>query len=163
MNLHVRPLRSQERGRVADLITARWNSPVVVVHGTVYRPAELPGFVALRARDWVGLVTYRIVAKECEIVTLDSLQTGMGVGTALLDAVEQAAQQARCRRLWLVTTNDNLTALRFYQKRGFSLVALRRGAVEQARRLKPEIPAIGQYGIPVQDEIELEQLLAHSD
>jgi RimJ/RimL family protein N-acetyltransferase len=109
------------------------------------------------------LVTYRIVAKECEIVTLDSLQTGMGIGTALLDAVEQAAQQARCRRIWLITTNDNLTALRFYQKRGFSLVAVHRGAVEQARRLKPEIPACGQYGIPIQDEIELELLLAHSE
>jgi DNA-3-methyladenine glycosylase I len=163
MNLHVRPLRSQERGRVADLITARWGSPVVVVHGTMYRPAELPGFVALLAREWVGLVTYQIVAKECEIVSLDSLQTGMGIGTALLDAVEQAAQHSKCRRIWLITTNDNLTALRFYQKRGFSLIAVHRGAVEQARRLKPEIPAIGQYGIPIQDEIELEQLLAHSE
>jgi DNA-3-methyladenine glycosylase I len=163
MSIRVRPLRSQDRGRVADLIIARWGSPVVVVHGTIYRPAELPGFAALRAREWVGLVTYRIVAKECEIVTLDSLQTGMGIGTALLDAVEQAAQRARCRRIWLITTNDNLTALRFYQKRGFSLVAVHRGAVEQARRLKPEIPAIGQHGIPVQDEIELELLLAHSE
>jgi GNAT superfamily N-acetyltransferase len=159
MDFKVRPLRSQDRARIADLISARWGSPVVAVHGTIYKPAELPGFVALHDGDWVGLATYRIVDEECEIVTLDSLQPGIGIGTALLDAVEQAARQATCSRIWLITTNDNLTALRFYQRRGFSLVAVHRRAVEQTRRLKPQIPAIGQEGIPIQDEIELSLLL----
>ncbi|MGD8968336.1 MAG: GNAT family N-acetyltransferase [Anaerolineae bacterium] len=163
MDFNVRPLRSQERAKAADLIAARWGSEIVVVHGTIYRPHELPGFVALQAGEWVGLVTYRIVVSECEIVTFDSLRPGIGIGTALLDAVHQAAQWANCGRIWLITTNDNLTALRFYQKRGFSLVAVHRRAVEQARRIKPEIPAIGQEGIPIRDEIELELLLAHSD
>jgi DNA-3-methyladenine glycosylase I len=163
MDFNVRPLRSQERGEVADLITTRWGSDVVVVHGTVYRPAELPGFVALQTEEWVGLVTYRIVEEACEVVTLDSLLPGIGIGTALLDAVKRAALVTNCRRIWLITTNDNLAALRFYQKRGFSLVAVHRRAVEQARRLKPEIPAIGQEGIPIRDEIELELLLAHRE
>jgi GNAT superfamily N-acetyltransferase len=163
VDLNLRPLQPQDRGRVADLIAARWGSPVVAVHGTIYRPAELPGFVALRAGEWVGLVTYRIADAACEIVSLDSLQPGIGVGTALLDAVQGTARRAKCTRIWLITTNDNLNALSFYQKRGFSLVALHPRAVEQARRLKPEIPAVGQEGIPIRDEIELELLLARSE
>jgi ribosomal protein S18 acetylase RimI-like enzyme len=163
MDFDVRPLSSQDRQKVADFIAARWGSPVVVVHDTIYRPAELPGFVALRAGEWLGLVTYRVVGEECEIVSLDSLQPGIGVGTALLAAVEQAAQRAKCTRVSLITTNDNLAALRFYQRRGFSLVAVHRGAAERARGLKPEIPTIGQEGIPIQHEIELELLLARSE
>lgn len=163
MDLNIRPLRPQDRGKVADLIAARWGSPAVAVHGTLYRPAELPGFVALLAGAWVGLVTYRIADAGCEIVTLDSMRPGIGVGTALIDAVEQAARRAGCSRVWLMTTNDNLIALGFYQRRGFSLVAVHRGAVERARRLKPEIPAIGQGGIPIRDEIELELSLDRPD
>jgi DNA-3-methyladenine glycosylase I len=163
MSFEVRPLRPQERGQVADLIASRWGSDVVVVHGTAYRPSELSGFVAMSASEWVGLVTYRIAEGSCEIVSLDSLRPGIGVGTALLETVEQAARQAGCMRMWLITTNDNLTALRFYQRRGFSLVAVHRGAVEQARRLKPEIPAIGQEGTPIRDEIELELWLSPSE
>ncbi|MCG0275770.1 MAG: hypothetical protein L5655_06315 [Thermosediminibacteraceae bacterium] len=46
--------------------------------------------------------------------------------------------------------------MKFYQKRGFLLVAVHRNALEQARKLKPEIPLIGIDGIPLRDEIELE-------
>jgi hypothetical protein len=59
--------------------------------------------------------------------------------------------------VWLTTTNDNLDALRFYQRRGFRISAVRPRAVERARAtLKPEIPEVGAYGIPVRDEIDLE-------
>jgi ribosomal protein S18 acetylase RimI-like enzyme len=60
-----------------------------------------------------------------------------------------------------VTTNDNVDALRFYQRRGFRLAALRAGAVEDARaRLKPEIPWTGADGIELRDELELEKVPA---
>lgn len=159
MEFSVRPLQNQDSENVANLIVTRWGSDIVIAHETVYRPAELPGFVAVHAGEWVGLVTYSIVEDECEIVSLDSLRPRLGVGTALLDAVAQAAQRARCSRLWLVTTNDNLNALRFYQKRGMALVAVHRGAVEHARTLKPQIPFYGHDGIPIRDAIELELLL----
>jgi RimJ/RimL family protein N-acetyltransferase len=90
---------------------------------------------------------------------MNSLASGLGVGSLLIDAVKSAAISSRCRRLWLITTNDNTPALRFYQKRGFQLVALHRDAVTQSRNLKPEIPALGCDGIQVRDEIELEILL----
>jgi N-acetylglutamate synthase-like GNAT family acetyltransferase len=91
-----------------------------------------------------------------EIVTLDALQTRHGIGTVLLQRVEYTARKRGIRRLWLVTSNDNLDALRFYQRRGFLLCAVRPGAVEQARSQKPSIPVTGHYGIPLRDEIELD-------
>jgi ribosomal protein S18 acetylase RimI-like enzyme len=87
---------------------------------------------------------------------MNSLAEARGVGSALVDAVRNAAANAGCQRLWLITTNDNTTALRFWQKRGFRLAALYRNAIEQSRKLKPEIPLTGNDGISIRDEIELE-------
>jgi len=105
------------------------------------------------------LVTFQITGDACEIVTLDSLIEDRGIGTGLIEAVSTAASAVGCRRLWLITTNDNLHALGFYQKRGFRLAAVHPGAVDAARKLKPEIPLIGNDGIPIRDEIELEIVL----
>ena len=97
----------------------------------------------------VGLVTYSIVDESCEIVTLNSTHPSSGVGTALIEAVGDIAIKSACQRLWLITTNDNMNALRFYQKRGFVLVAVHRNALELSRRLKPEISLIGYDGIKI--------------
>jgi Acetyltransferase (GNAT) family len=76
----------------------------------------------------------------------------------LIEAAAQLARRQGCTRLWVITTNDNVDALRFYQRRGFCLVRVHRGAVDRSRAtLKPEIPAAGAYGIPLRDEIELEK------
>ena len=91
-----------------------------------------------------------------EILSLDSLSERRGIGTALLDEAVLAARKADCLRVMLVTTNDNLYALRFYQKRGFDMVRLIRNAVDAARNIKPEIPLTGMDGIPIRHEIELE-------
>ena len=94
--------------------------------------------------------------RECEVITLNSLRAEIGVGSSLLGAAREAARAASCRRIWLITTNDNLAALKFYQKRGWRLAAIHRDALEESRRLKPEIPRVGIDGIPLRDEIELE-------
>ena len=119
-------------------------------------PPSLPGFAAFDGGRPVGLATYAIEGASCECVTLDSLAEGAGVGTALLAAVEKTARTVGCGRLWLITTNDNLSALRFYQKRGFRLVAVHREALAESRKLKPSIPPVGREGIPLRDELELE-------
>jgi GNAT superfamily N-acetyltransferase len=158
--LNVRPLSPADRDWVRRHVAEHWGAEIVVAHGTIYRPAELPGFVAEIDGKKVGLITFHvagdaIACDACEIVTLDSLIEGQGIGTALIEAVKAAAIAVGFRRLWLITTNDNLHALGFYQKRGFRLVAVHPGAVDAARRLKPEIPLIGNDGIPIRDEIEL--------
>jgi ribosomal protein S18 acetylase RimI-like enzyme len=108
----------------------------------------------------VGLLTYVVEGADCEVLTLHVDDRRHGLGSALIAEVKVIARRAGCTRLWVITTNDNVDALRFYQRRGFRLAAIRAGAVDASRAgLKPEIPAIGAHGIPIRDEIELEQVL----
>jgi ribosomal protein S18 acetylase RimI-like enzyme len=114
-----------------------------------------PGLVATEHSERIGLLTYARVGRECEVVALAARRRQHGVGTALLEVLK--SRLTECDRIWLVTTNDNLDGLRFYQRRGFRLCALRPGAVDDARHtLKPSISRTGAYGIPLRDELELE-------
>ncbi|MBN1285233.1 MAG: GNAT family N-acetyltransferase [Anaerolineae bacterium] len=149
------PLEDADRAWAAGLLTERWGSALLVSRGHLWDATTLPGFVAEIDTEPAGLVTYRIDGEECEVTSLDSLRAGQGVGAALLEVVHRAARAAGCRRAWLITTNDNTHALRFYQRRGYCLTALYPGAVEHSRRLKPSIPLVGMDGIPLRDEIEL--------
>ncbi len=155
-DLDLRPVERSDRNWVSRFVEEHWGSKRVVSRGTVHYPEELEGFVALQGGQPVGLATFRMRGAECEVVTLNSLVEGRGIGSSLLNAVKGAALSAGCKRLWLITTNDNLAAPRFYQKWGLRLVALHPNALEQSRRLKPEIPLIGKDGIPLRDELELD-------
>lgn len=137
------------------LVAELWGSEVVVVHGTMFRPAELGGFIAERAGRIVGLVTYDLAGDMLEVVTLNAIERRAGIGTLLIEATAHKARRCGCREVRLTTTNDNVDALRFYQRRGFRLAELRPGAVDRSRRDKPEIPRTGDYGIPLHDEIDL--------
>jgi ribosomal protein S18 acetylase RimI-like enzyme len=159
LDFEIRPLTPRDRAWASSLIEEHWGSVMIVTRGKIHDTSALPGFVALQDAEPVGLATYTIEADQCEMVSLDSLVEGMGIGTALTQAVRHAAAAAGCKRLWLITTNDNLAAVRFYQRRGFHLVAVHRNALEETRRLKPTLPATGIDDIPLRDEIELELLL----
>jgi ribosomal protein S18 acetylase RimI-like enzyme len=155
----VRDASREDAHWVEELLVANWGAPEAVSRGVVHRPAELPGLVAERDGARRGLLTYRREGDACEIVTLDALDRRAGIGTALIDALIARLHALGVKRLWLITTNDNLEALRFYQRRGFVLAALHPGAIEASRRLKPVIPLVGHDGIPIRDELELERLL----
>jgi GNAT superfamily N-acetyltransferase len=155
VDVRVRPVGEGDRPTIAWLMNELWGSTLQVVHGTVFRPAELPGLIAERAGRLAGLLTYHVSNGVMEIVTLNALERRTGVGTLLMEAAATDARQQRCHEIRLTTTNDNLDALRFYQRRGLRLVALRPGAVDRARLDKPEIPRIGDFGIPLRDEIDL--------
>jgi len=134
---------------VTSFIQDQWGSTRVVSKGRMFDPSELEGFAAVADEKVVGLVTFRVERDECEVVTLNSLSEGTGTGSSLLNAVRDTAIKARCRRLWLITTNDNLSALRFYQKWGLRITAIYPNALERSRMLKPEIPLLGREGIPI--------------
>jgi len=151
----VRAIEPGDSDWLRAFLAEHWGSEDVVVHGERFHPVELPGFVATVGDARVGLITYDMRGSTCEIVTLNSTVEGRGIGAALIGRVREIARERDCTRLCLTTTNDNLHALRFYQKRGFELVAVHRGAVETSRELKPEIPAIGCHGIARRDEIEM--------
>jgi GNAT superfamily N-acetyltransferase len=152
----IQPIQASDRANQRELIEQHWGASVVIAHGQMYMPHNLPGWIAIEGAEWLGMVTINIEESSCEIVTLDSFRENQGIGTALIATVLDHARRQHCSRVWLVTTNDNMHALRFYQKRGFELVAIHRGAIHTARILKPSIPLIGQGGIPIRDEIELE-------
>ena len=153
--VRIRAVSDGDRPMLAWLVAELWGSQVVAVHGAALRPAELPGFIAERSRRVVGLLTYQVLGDVLEIVTLNAIQRRTGIGTLLIDAAVDSARRFGCQQIRLTTTNDNVDALRFYQRRGFRLAELRPGAVDRARQRKPEIPRVGDYGIPLRDEIDL--------
>ena len=160
MPFTILPITDADRAWVRQFIVDHWGDEIVVVHGEVMRPHEHEGFAAFDGDEVIGLVTYRMVDDNCEVTSLTSLREGQGIGTALMNAVVQTATAQHCWRIWLITTNDNLRALAFYQKRGFVMVALHRNAVDASRKLNPAIPLIAESGIPIRDEIEMEMQLA---
>jgi ribosomal protein S18 acetylase RimI-like enzyme len=128
------------------------------------------GAVAEIAGRPVGLVTWEIPAAgepdgaEVRAIAVAESARRLGVGRALLEAAETAIREAGVRRGWLVTTNDNLTALALYQKAGWRLSALRAGAIDRVRAtVKPSIPELGQRGIPLRDELELTKELERTE
>lgn len=154
----IAPFTPADRAWARSLLTDGFGAPLVVSRGVVHDASALPGFVARVGGRPVGLATYDVRGDECELVTIN----GPGVGAALLAAVVSRATELGCRRTWLITTNDNTRALRFYQRQGWDLVALHRDAVSAARRIKPTIPELGEDQIPIRHELELERLLSAS-
>jgi N-acetylglutamate synthase-like GNAT family acetyltransferase len=159
MDININPINTKDRPWIVKLLTENWFSSIVISRGKRYDASILPGFVAKYQGSVVGLVTYLIEYHECQIITLDSWLENIGVGSALINAVRLEALQTGCSRMWMITTNDNLKALKFYQKRGFQLVAVYPNALTESRRIKPSIPDIGKHGIPLRDEIELQMFL----
>ena len=151
----IRTVVESDRPTVEWLTTQLWGAPEVVVHDGVFYPAALPGFIAERGGRIAGLLTYDVRPGVLEIVTINAIDQHTGIGTMLIEAIRVEAKRRGCHEVNLTTTNDNIGALRFYQRRGFRLAALRPGAVDRSRLHKPEIPRTGDYGIPLHDEIDL--------
>ena len=162
----IRATTMNDRAWVENFMRETWGAAPQAVRGELFYPHDLPGFIAEAADAHpVGIATYRqLDPATCELATLNSLQSGLGIGGALIEAVVDAAKALGCTRLVVVTTNDNLQALRFYQRRGFVFSAVRIGAVNAARRtLKPQIPLLGNDDIPLCDEIELALALTRKE
>jgi GNAT superfamily N-acetyltransferase len=153
----LRRLSPEDVPRLRRFWLEHWGGEEILANSHAFRADDVEGLVNA---DWTALVTFVVGPDGCEIVSLNSLVQGMGTGTALIDAVAEEAAHRGCRRVFLSTTNDNLDALGFYQRRGFQLAGLLLGAVNESRREKPGIPQIEHRGIPIRDEIILELPLA---
>ncbi len=145
----------ENAGQVAAIWREHWGGDIVVSRGRIHRPQDVNSIVAGQG-GIAGLLTWRREAGEIEVVSLDSFAQNNGVGTALLGAMAERARQDGVRRVWLVTTNDNIRALRFYQMRGWNMCALHADAIAASRKLKPGIPPTGEDGIAIRHEIEFE-------
>ena len=160
----IRPLDATDRNWVAHFLDTHWSSTKIVTRGQAYYAHLLPGFVAAledapEDATPAGMITYRIDGDQCEIMTLNSLSPGQGIGAALVKAVREVAKENGCKRMWLIITNDNMHALRFLQKNNFRLAMVHVDALSEARKLKPQIPLVGENGIPLHDELELSMKL----
>jgi GNAT superfamily N-acetyltransferase len=155
-DFEIKEISKADRPLIALFIKDCWGSSMIVSRGRIFYPSELPGFICKKDDLITGLLTYHIDNRNCEIVTLNSQIANRGLATQLIQKVIEKAKDSGCLRVWLITTNDNIHALRFYQKRGFEWVAFYRNSIEDSRKLKPEIPEYGDDGIPLKHEIEFE-------
>lgn len=152
-------LNTNYQQEAEQFVLNHWGSIEMVSRGILYQVLEYDGFVALVDDAIQGIIAYRMDAPQCEILLLQSSIEGIGIGAALIEHVKQAALNAACNRLWLITTNDNIPAFRWYQKQGFTLATVHINTLAESRKLKPQIPLTGYDGIPLRDEIEFEMLL----
>jgi GNAT superfamily N-acetyltransferase len=157
MACQAREKTNEDTGWHIPYMKENWGSEKIVTRNVIHDACALAlGFIAVSDDIPAGIILYEMKNRECEIILLESFIEKIGIGTTLLKYVEEKAIANGCDRIWLITTNDNMKAIRFYQLRGFSLIAIHRNAIEESRKLKPEIPLIGIDGIPIKDEIEME-------
>lgn len=152
-------ISESNRAKINQFIKEHWYSTKMAVRGQEFDMTEAEGVVACNEGQIVGLITYVFRNRVCEIMSLDSLTEKQGIGTALLNMVIQKAKEKDIQKIILITTNDNINAIRFYQRRGFDMVNLYRNMLDVSRKLKPEIPLIGENEIPLRHEIEFEMIL----
>ena len=159
-DLTIRAAAALDRAYLKNQLIRHFAATRVVSRGRLHECLELPGFIAEIHGQAAGLCQYDVQGGAMEIVTLISSRYGYGVGPRLLDHAVQHARHNGVTRLWLITTNDNLKAIRFYQRHGWQQVAVHKGAVAEARKLKPEIPLQNNQGCAIDDELEFEYPLA---
>lgn len=157
--IEIHPIDESTRKAVVDFITENWGAPIVVTKGKLHSADQLPGFIAYKNGQLAGLITYHIENGDCEIVSLDSVIENQGIGTRLIEEAVKKAREQECKKVWLITTNDNTAAIRFYQKIGFRFAGLHLNAIEESRKIKPQIPLYGCDNIPILDELEFEKTL----
>ena len=152
-------ISNKTRNLVNQFFIDNWFSTDMSIRGKIIDGTKLDGFLLQENETIIGLITYTFFEDICEIVSLDSKKENMGIGSALLKEIEKIAIDNQCKKMRLLTTNDNMRALQFYQKRGYCLTKLYPNAMEEVRKQKPSVPLIGDNGIPLRDEIELEKNL----
>ena len=158
-SITIKNISKDNRKDINEFLVTNWYTTDMAVRGKIFDMTVLDGFVAYDKNKIIGLVTYLKEKDEYEIMSLDSLVENKGIGTALVNKVVEKAREDKSKKVKLITTNDNMNAIKFYQRRGFDLVRLYRNAVEASRKLKPLIPLNGDFNIPIKHELEFEMEL----
>jgi GNAT superfamily N-acetyltransferase len=159
MDYIIREKNNGDNSWISEKLKENWGSSIIVSRRKRYEPSGLNGFIIENSEKKLGICLYRIENNECEMVVLEAFEQRKGIGTALLNKLMEYCSSDRIKRIWLITTNDNIDALRYYQKHGFVFVCIYRNEIEYSRKMKPEIPILGNYGITIKDEIEMEKVL----
>lgn len=158
-SIKLRAFLPSDHSWLKDLMNKDWGGLPLVIRGKKYDPTLLDGIIAENDKKIAGFLFFNISGRDCEIIVFEVFEKFKGTGSIILDHLKQIAKNSQCQRIYLMTTNDNLDALRFYQKRGFHICGIHLDSVKISRKIKPSIGIIGDYGITVRDEIDLEYLL----
>jgi GNAT superfamily N-acetyltransferase len=145
--------------RIETYLINNWGGNFIVVKGKRYYCCDLQGVFAEGDSSILGICLYTIDDDELQIAMIESFNENKGIGSLLIKEIESIANESNIKRIWLIATNDNINAMRFYIKRGFSFRRIDRNSIEEYRKIKPGIPIIGHYGIPIIDELEFEKIL----
>ena len=159
MMYRITPVTKDDSVWIKNFMTCNWGGEPLVIRSKKFFPSELPGLLVRDGENILGFLFYIIENAECEIIVFEIFEKFHGIGTAVLNELIQLAKAHRCQRIFLMTTNDNLDALRFYQRRGFHICRIHIDSITQSRKLKPTIGLVGDYNIPLRDEIDLEMIL----
>ncbi|MDR1176596.1 MAG: GNAT family N-acetyltransferase [Treponema sp.] len=147
--------KTHNDNKAVSEIIKRWGSDIIVSRGNVYKAEDVDGIIAYDKEKIIGLGLYAIKNNSCEIVLLETFIQNTGIGSGIIERIKEIAKAKKCKRIWLVTTNNNINALKFYQKRGFHFSNIYINSMEEARKIKPELPKVYD-GIEIRDEIEFE-------
>jgi N-acetylglutamate synthase-like GNAT family acetyltransferase len=151
----------EENDQVINLLSLHWCSAMIVSRGKITDASKVSRIMVKNENgELIGLATFTINERDgsCELVSINAEEQRKGIGTKMLKAMEKIAIEKGVKRIWLITTNDNYEAAIFYIKNGYRLVNVHQNALDVSRQLKPQIPKIGKYGIPMNDEWEFEKL-----
>jgi ribosomal protein S18 acetylase RimI-like enzyme len=159
MTIGIEKITNADQEVIAAIAQSFWGDKMVIVHNEIFDLTEAEGIKAVQDGEIVGMMQFQLQGDVCEILSLVSLKENQSIGTALIREIERIAENQGCSSLSLTTTNDNLKVLGFYQRQGFHFAALFPGQVVRSRQMKPSIPAIGEHGIPIRDELRLEKHL----
>lgn len=152
-------ISESNRECINEFIMKNWFTTTMILRGKEIDMTKVEGIFVLKDNDIIGLVTFVVNGLNMEITSLDSLHEKQGIGSTLMRLAEREALDRNCSNITLITTNDNINALRFYQKRGYDMVHLFHNALDVSRKMKPEIPLIGENDIPLRHEIEFEKII----
>jgi ribosomal protein S18 acetylase RimI-like enzyme len=155
----IRLKNRNDNDRISSYLKNNWSGDFLISKGKCHSCDELQGLIAEGDYSINGICLYTIVDSELEVVLIESFEENKGIGSLLMKEIESIAIENEIKKIWIVTTNDNINAIRFYLKKGYSFRKISRNALENYRKVKPGIPLIGYYGIPIMDELEFEKTL----
>jgi N-acetylglutamate synthase-like GNAT family acetyltransferase len=152
----IRKINENDRSVINEYLTHHFSSQKLVSRGEIHDSSTLPGIIACSDDAPLGFILYHVDGEECQIIAAVSIVQEEGIGRILMREMQGIIRSAGCTRLWLITTNNNIAAQKFYKSLGFKLVKTHLDAITNSRFLKPEIPEKDSEGIPIKDELEYE-------
>lgn len=159
MDLLIRKKNDEDKKIVEERLMEEYGFKGMITPAQAYQDLSiLGGFLAFEENKLIGQILLNYNNEECEIVELHTKNRGVGIGTELIKKSIEEAKEKKCKRIWVSTSNDNIDALKFYQKRMFFMCKIHENHFDKVRAKNPNFPKYGDYGILLKNQIELEMV-----